>query len=285
MTHGLTTRQDRLIHALSDVDAEFVADIIYTESGVRLSHGRKTMIQARLIRRMQALGLPSLEDYVDYLRYSPDGLAERSALVDVLTTHKTEFFRERHHFDFLQQTALPALSKAHGLGFVRAWSAGCSSGEEAWTLAMVLADYYGDQDWRFRILASDISMMVLETASRAVYPQACVASIPPDYQARYLMRGRGRQSGNYRVIPELREKITFRRESLLDIDAGGDDSFEIIFCRNVMIYFDRDATIQLVKRLVRRLVSGGYLFIGHSETVNGNTVGLRSVAPTVFQKP
>ena len=272
-------------NVLSDADVNFIADLLHSEAGVRLGPGKKTMIQARLIRRMQLLGIQSLGDYVDYVRYSPEGVEERSALIDILTTHKTDFFRERHHFDFLLKTGLDSLPKLGGLRVWKAWSAGCSSGEEAWTLAMVLADYFGEEeDWRFQIFGSDISEMVLETARRAVYPRSILEAVPLEYRARYLMHGRGRQSGNVRVVPELRRLTSFARENLHSADIGGDDRYELIFCRNVVIYFDREDTALLVKRLARRLVSGGYLFIGHSETINCSAVGLEPVIPTVFRK-
>ncbi|CAK0749066.1 Chemotaxis protein methyltransferase [Azospirillaceae bacterium] len=272
-------------HTLGDADANFIADIVHSESGVRLTTAKKSMIQARLIRRMQALRLSSLEDYVEYLRSSPDGKAERSALVDVLTTHKTDFFRERHHFTYLQETALPGLPRPRGLKTWRSWSAGCSSGEEAWSLAMVLADYFGEEEnWRFHILATDISEMVISIGQRAVYPRTMIEPVPQNYQDRFIMNGHGRQAGKIRIVPELRKTVTFAKENLLAPDAGGSESFEIIFCRNVVIYFDRDATLQLIKHLARRLAPGGYLFIGHSETINGEAVGLKTVAPTVFQK-
>ncbi|MBF0562166.1 MAG: protein-glutamate O-methyltransferase CheR [Alphaproteobacteria bacterium] len=271
-------------HILGDTDVQFIADLIHSETGVRLNHTKKTMIQARLIRRMQTLRLSSLDEYVSYLRHSPDGVTERSALVDILTTHKTDFFRERHHFDYLLETALPSLHQPRYHGGWRLWSAGCSTGEEAWTLAMVLANYFGEEaNWRFRILATDISEMVVDRAMKAVYPRSVVETIPFEYR-RFVMHGRGRQAGNIRVVPELRKMVTFNRESLLDPASGGNEPFEIIFCRNVVIYFDRDATALLVKRLVRRLVPGGYLFIGHSETLDSNSVGLQPVAPTVFRK-
>jgi chemotaxis protein methyltransferase CheR len=150
---------------------------------------------------------------------------------------------------------------------------------------MVLADYFGaEESWRFHIRGSDISEMVVAGARQAVYPRAILEAVPLEYRGRFLMHGRGHQTGNVRVVPELRKMVTFLKESLLDTDAGGDDRYEFIFCRNVVIYFDRDATAQLVKRLVRRLVVGGYLFIGHSETINSGAVGLETVAPTVFRK-
>ncbi len=271
-------------HTLGDIDVQFIADIIHSETGVRLNHSKKVMIQARLIRRVQTLGLASLDEYVSYLRYSPNRMIERSALVDVLTTHKTDFFRERHHFDYLRDTALPSLPEPRGLRMWRFWSAGCSTGEEAWTLAMVLANYFGEESsWRFNITGTDISEMVVDRAIQAVYPQSATETIPFEYR-RYVMKGRGRQAGNIRIVPELRKMVSFHRESLLDPASSGDEPLEIIFCRNVVIYFDRDATALLVKRFVRRLIPGGYLFIGHSETLDHNSVGLQPVAPTVFRK-
>lgn len=285
MDQAVSRREDRSAYGLGDADAQYIADIIHSETGVCLSLAKKTMIQARLLRRMQKLGLARFEDYIDFLRRAPERLAERSALVDILTTHKTDFFRERHHFEFLTSSALASLSRPRAGRPWQVWSAGCSSGEEAWSLAMVLAEHFGEQDWRFHVLATDVSSMVLAKARQAVYPRAIIEHIAPAYQSCFLMTGRGRQTGNVRVVPELRERVTFRQENLLDPEAGGDQMFDLVFCRNVMIYFDRDTTAQLVRRLAKRVLGGGYLFIGHSETVEqAEALGLRSVAPTVYQK-
>jgi chemotaxis protein methyltransferase CheR len=270
---------------LEDEEAAYIAGILLQETGVRLPLSKKTMIQARLLRRMQRLGLSCFGDYIHYLRHSPERLEEREALVDILTTHKTDFFRERHHFDFLISTGLANLPRPRSQRPWQAWSAGCSSGEEAWSLGMVLAEYFNDRPWWFQIFASDVSPMVLNKARRAVYPHIAAEGVAQPYRERYLMTGHGRQAGNVRIIPELREKILFRQENLLDPEAGGNESFDLLFCRNVMIYFDRDATTQLVRRLARRITPGGYLFIGHSETIDGiETLGLRLIAPTIYQK-
>ncbi len=270
--------------ALDDSDAQYIVDLIHSESGVRLGLNKKSMIQARLIRRMQSLKIRDFSEYISFIRYFSEGLAERSSLVDALTTHKTDFFREKYHFDFLRETALPSLLQPRNLSLWRLWSAGCSTGKEAWSLAMVLGDYFGDvEHWRFNILGTDISSMVVEKAKKAVYSRSVAEAIPLEYR-NFIMNGRGSQAGNIRIVPELRKTVTFFQENLFDTNSENDESFEIIFCRIFVIYFDLDATALLIKRLVRHLKSGGYLFIGHSETIDSKKVGLQQVGPTVFRK-
>lgn len=261
---------------------------IYDQVGIQLPPSKKTMLEARLQKRLKTHDIATFEEYGEFV-FSPQGLqSELVHLIDVVTTNKTDFFREPGHFDFLTQTALPAIlnkrdkSPAHP---VRIWSAGCSSGEEPYTLAMVVADYAAEQHGcRFSILASDISTRILETARKAIYPEERTDDIATHIKKRYLLRSRDRQRGLIRICPELRAMITFKRINFMDNDFGLSEKMDIIFCRNVVIYFDKETQQNLMQKFHRQLRPGGYLFLGHSETLNGIDVDFKAVGSTVYQK-
>jgi len=248
---------------------------------------KKTMLEARLHKRLRALGMPSFADYCAFL-FGVAGGDELVRMIDLATTNKTDFFREADHFTYLSQRALPEWLKRYGKGGARrltVWSAGCSSGEEPYTLAMVLHEFAADSgDFDYRILATDICTHVLEKAQLAVYHEERADHIPAYLKRKYLLRSRDKSSGLVRVVPELREKVRFRRLNLMAGDFGMREQIDIIFCRNVIIYFDRPTQEKLLNRLCDHLPPGGYLFMGHSETLSGLDVPLTQVYPTVYRK-
>jgi chemotaxis protein methyltransferase CheR len=203
----------------------------------------------------------------------------------MVTTNKTDFFREPDHFDYLTRTVLPDWCLRHEGARLNIWSAGCSSGEEPYTLAMVLSEYaVSHPGFDFRILATDISTRVLEKAKAAIYPEALVEPVPMNLKKKYLLRSKDRSSGMVRIVPELREKVRFRRLNFMDQDFGMRDQLDIIFCRNVIIYFDRPTQEKLLQRFHRQMKPGAFIFMGHSETLSGLNVPLTSVYPTVYRK-
>jgi chemotaxis protein methyltransferase CheR len=211
---------------------------------------------------------------------------ELVSLIDVVTTNKTDFFREPKHFNFLVETALPELTARDGGGRpLLIWSAGCSSGEEPYTLAMVLSEYgQTHPGFRFRILATDISTNVLAKAEMGVYSSDVVDPVPPALKRKYLMGSRDPGSGKVRVVPELRRLIEFRRLNFMDADYRMTEKADAIFCRNVIIYFDRATQEKVLQRLSKHLAPRGYMFVGHAETLHDMDLPLTPVAPALYRK-
>ena len=271
-------------------DKEFwqFSSFIYERVGIQLPPTKKTMLEARLQKRLKALDIDSFEAYSKFVFSEEGQRAELVRLIDVVTTNKTDFFREPGHFEHLTHKALPAIMKNRGGRFtepVRIWSAGCSSGEEPYTLAMVLSEFASENNgFRFSILASDISTRILETAKTAIYPEERVDGIALDFKKKYLLRSKQRSLTLVRVCPELRSKVLFRRINFMDSDFGIAEKMDIIFCRNVVIYFDKPTQQRLMRKFYQQLRPGGYLVLGHSETLNGINDDFISVGSTVYQK-
>jgi chemotaxis protein methyltransferase CheR len=272
--------------SMSAKDYARLCDLIYQEAGIHLNSEKKTMLEARVRRRLKVLDLASYKLYCDYL-FGRQGLKDEILhLIDVVTTNKTDFFREPKHFDFLTATALPELAARNRLGRpLLIWSAGCSTGEEPYTLAMVLSEYQRTHPaFRFRILATDVSTTVLAKADRGVYTTDVVAPVPAALKLKYFLRSRDRSSNQVRVAPELRHLIEFRRLNFMDSDYGVTEKADAIFCRNVIIYFDRPTQERILGNLAQHLVPGGYFFVGHSETLHDMHLPLAPVAPALYRK-
>lgn len=259
------------------------SEFIKAELGIKMPASKKTLLEARLQKRLRELCMSSHEEYCEYL-FSPQGMEEELVnLVDVVTTNTTDFFREPKHFELLMSVVLPKLA-ARGSRKVNVWSAGCSSGEEPYTLSMVLSEFARQSNgFTFNILATDISTQVLRMAIRAVYPETKIGPIPTEYRKRYLLRSKDRTRRLVRIGPEARSHVRFRRLNFME-EFSFDDQLDIIFCRNVVIYFDRQTQERLFSRFCGKLVTGGYLFIGHSESLAGMNLPLEPVAPTVYRK-
>ncbi|HEY1802918.1 MAG TPA: protein-glutamate O-methyltransferase [Terracidiphilus sp.] len=271
---------------ISASDYSRLCDLIYSEAGIALGAQKKIMLEGRIRRRLKALKLDSYRDYCGYL-FSDRGLKDELIhLIDVVTTNKTDFFREPGHFEFLTSRQLPERAESNaGRKPFSIWSAGCSSGEEPYTLAIVLSEYeLGHPGFCFNILATDISTTVLEKAALGIYSTEVVRPVPKALQARYFMRGREPGSNRVRVVPELRRQIEFRHLNFLDSDYGTGERFDAIFCRNVIIYFDRPTQQTIVERLTRRLLPGGYLFMGHAETLHELDLPVEQVAPALYRR-
>jgi chemotaxis protein methyltransferase CheR len=255
--------------------------LAYEEFGLDLRQGKEELVAARLGRRMREGGFVSFDQYYQYVVGDPSGQA-LIGLIDALATNHTSFLREIAHFDFLRQNVLPDLRER---ARIELWSAACSTGEEPYSLAFTLQDQWGPEVFRrVRILATDISTKALAAAQSGAYPGERFQNFPPDWLHRFLQRGESRWQGWYRVKPEIRSRIEFRRVNLIEPLAHR-GTFSVIFCRNVMIYFDRPTQEGVVNRLGQCLEPGGYLFIGHAESLTGVRHGLNYVRPAIYQKP
>lgn len=273
---------------MNNREFERFSAFIYDKVGIKLPSAKKTMLEARLQKRLKVLAIDSFEAYSDFVFSAEGQRAELVHLIDVVTTNKTDFFREPSHFDYLTKIALPAIIQSRGdcrRQPLRIWSAGCSSGEEPYTMAMVLSEFAEERnDFSFAILASDISTRILNTAKTAVYPEDRVDTVVPNFKKKYLLRSRDRSRSLIRICPQLRAQITFRRINFMDEDLGVADMMDVIFCRNVVIYFDKETQQRLMRKFYQQLRPGGYLFLGHSETLNGLDVDFKAVASTVYRK-
>jgi len=270
------------IAALSENSFARLAKFVTRELGIKMPEAKLPMVQSRLIRRTRELGFPSVEKYAEYCFNSPDAADERVHFIDAITTNKTDFFREPGHFEYLTTRVLPGFEGGRPF---RAWSAGCSSGEEPYTLAMVLSEFAAQRrGFDFAIFASDISTRVLSRAAAGVYEETQIQPVDPALRKRYLLRSRDTTRKQVRIIPELRRRVTFERLNFMDSQYYTGGSFDAIFFRNVMIYFERKTQEDVVNRMCRNLRNGGFLFVGHSESLAGLDVGLTQVGPAIYRK-
>jgi chemotaxis protein methyltransferase CheR len=279
----------RPLATMKDREFQRLSTLIYAEAGIKMPPAKKTMLEARLQKRIKKIGQPSFEAYTDYLFSSEGRSAELIHLIDAVTTNKTDFFREPAHFEFLVKQAIPSLSTNriyNQLNPLRVWSAGCSTGEEPYTISMVLAEYAAVQHgFRFTITASDICTQVLQKAMAGIYAEERTDTIPLHMKKKYLLKSRDRSRSLIRIIPDLRGTVQFKRINFMEDQFDITGQLDIIFCRNVVIYFDRDTQETLMRKFYKLLRPGGFLFIGHSETLNGIDVPFKSVASTIYRKP
>jgi chemotaxis protein methyltransferase CheR len=264
-----------------------IAEVIESRVGIKLTQAKRTMVEGRLRKRVRALGLGDLGAYGRHL-FEGKGLdAELVHLIDCVTTNKTDFFREPSHFDFLRKVAVPQLTQGKGTVPVdlKIWSAASSTGAEAYTIAMVLQDMVNaGAALRYSILGTDVSTEVVSQARAAIYPRSFAAPVPPQMQQRYLMRAKDSSAGTVRIVPELRSRVRFQLLNLMDESYPVDRDVDIIFCRNVLIYFDKPRQQAVISRLVSHLRPGGYLILGHSESMAGSSIAnLRQVVPTIYR--
>jgi chemotaxis protein methyltransferase CheR len=276
--------------SLSKSDFSRLSHFIQSRIGIKMPLSKLNMVEARLRKRLKELKIASYSDYCDYL-FSPEGMdKELEKFINVITTNKTDFFREPDHFEFLIRKAVPDLITTNGSGVKRrltVWSSACSRGNEAYTLAIVLSEFarqYPGLTFDFFILATDISTNVLEKAQKAVYSHDDISVVSHDLRKRYFLRSKDRNQELVRVAPEIRNKVKFRQLNLMDNDFRLREPVDIIFCRNVIIYFDRKTQRDLIVRLCRNLASDGYLYMGHSEVLDCHGLPLVSVAPAVYKK-
>jgi chemotaxis protein methyltransferase CheR len=267
--------------ALSDREMDRIVRLVYERCGITLRDGKRALIVARLHKVLKAGGFRSFSDYIRHVETDRTGY-ELSVLIDAISTNHTSFFRENEHFRYLADSAVAPLAAADRP--VRVWCAACSTGQEPVSLAITLMDALpAEQHGRMRLLASDISTRALKTALGGVYPLRVVDGLPPPVLKHYFERGLGADEGKVRVRRQVRRAIEYRRLNLIEIDSLN-ETFDVVFCRNVMIYFDKTVQQRVVSMLERHLAPGGYLFIAHSESLNGLTHGLKWMAPAVYRR-
>lgn len=262
-----------------------LSDYIQKTAGIRMPPEKRIMLQARLQKRMRKLGHQSYDSYVRYV-FSPEGTRlELQSMIDAVTTNKTDFFREPYHFDYLSEQGLPALVRGFGPR-LRFWSAPCSKGHEVYTLAMVLAEYAQRQrGFDFEILGSDLSAFAIEVARRAVYPEREIEPVPMPLRRKYLMRSRDADEQLVRIVPELRHHTRYKHMNFMDEQYSVGEKFHVIFCRNMLIYFDQPTQEKVVNRLARHLHPGGLLLTGHAESLARIHTPFVALEPTIYQLP
>ena len=269
--------------AVSDRDFLRFQALIHREAGIWLAPVKKALLVGRLARRLRELGLVS---YGDYFERVVEDEAEKIRMLDAICTNETHFFREPRHFEFLAERIFPAWRAEADAGKrarrIRVWSAACSTGEEPYTIAMMLLSSF-PAGWDLEVLASDLSTKVLDRAAAGVWPLEKSKEIPEEHLKAFMLRGYGAQEGLMKAGPEIRGIVRFARVNLVGDDWPAGPPFDLVFCRNVLIYFERQAKITVVERLVDRLAPQGYLFLGHAESLGGFTTKARPVLPTVYQ--
>ncbi len=260
-------------------DEEFRQLVSYVQANYGIDLGKKRLlIESRMYSVLAEKKLSSFSEYFNLLHR--EGAPERDVLLNKLTTNHTYFMREPAHFDFMKKTFLPSQERTNGRRNLRIWSAGCSTGEEAYTAVMVMKDYFGlTTGWDYRILATDISTHVLEAAREGVYPAESLQKLPPEWRRRWFRRS----EENYLLSDEIKKEVIFKKLNLMD-PFPYREPFDLIFCRNVMIYFNQATKNRLVEKFSDALRPGGYLLIGHSETIQRDGVRLKYIAPSIFQK-
>ncbi len=273
------------IRPITDKEFNLFQALIHREAGIYLSSAKKDLLAGRLCRRLRELGLDSFTAY--YRRVTGGDEAERVHLLNAISTNETHFFREQSHFDFLERQVFPGWASQAASGLrgrhIRIWSAGCSTGEEPYSLAMILLEYFPPfAGWTIEIVATDLSTRVLEQAQTAVWPIEKAREIPSRRLKSFMLRGRRAGEGKMKAGPEIRSVIRFERLNLNDEVYPVTGRFDLVFCRNVLIYFNAESKTSVIHRLLNHLMPEGYLFLGHSETLNGLTDRVQSVIPTVY---
>lgn len=267
-----------------------IAAYIEKEFGIRMPPAKKSLLEARLAKRLRILSFTSYEQYADYLFSKEGAKNEVIHFINVISTNKTDFFREPNHFTYLTQTLLPEIINAQKIGTLRmlkVWSAACSSGEEPYTLAIVIEEFLessGIKGYPYSIYASDISTNALDKGVKGIYEQERVKDIPEYILHKYFMKSKDPAKRVFRIVPEIRQKITFFRQNLIDSTYQSPHDFDIIFCRNALIYFEKATQAAIIGRLLTHMKANAHLFLGHSETIIGLDLDLQTVAPTIHRK-
>ena len=271
---------------MSDVDFNTLSSFIYTNYGIKMPKEKKIMLQSRLQKRLKALEMTTYKQYIEYVFSKKGQFEEIINMIDVVSTNKTDFYREPSHFDHIRENVLPEMINPHSsYKKIKIWSAGCSTGEEVYTLAIEMQHakrYYLNLD--YDILGTDISSRVLSQASDAVYKEDRIDMIPLEMKRLYFLRNKDRNTKLIKVAPLLRKHVRFMRLNFIDSSYNLNENFDIIFCRNVLIYFDRETQEKVINKLCRHLNPGGYFFLGHSESITNINVPLKQIKPTFFQR-
>ncbi|MDH5381408.1 MAG: protein-glutamate O-methyltransferase [Cyclobacteriaceae bacterium] len=268
---------------LTDKDFKRLSDFIYSNYGIKMPYQKKVMLEGRLQKRLRHWGFKSFNEYCDFVFSEKGQEAEVIHMIDVVSTNKTDFFRESAHFDYMTNEILP-LYKEKGVNQIDIWSSACSSGEEPYTIAMVMNEFNDNNKayLKYNILCSDISTDILSKAKQGIYRLERIENIPLAMKRKYFLKSKDTQNPTVRVVPELRKKMSFTRLNLMDPKYNVPTKYDIIFCRNVLIYFDWETQEKVINKLCEQLKPGGYFFLGHSESAINKNVPLKQIRPTVF---
>lgn len=270
---------------LSNEEFTKLSEFIYRGYGIKMPPVKKVMLQSRLQKRLRALSMVSFSEYCNYV-FSKEGEDEIIHMIDVVSTNKTDFFREPVHFEFLSNTVIPQICNSKNQRIhIKIWSAGCSSGEEPYTIAICLSELqqtYSNFD--FSILATDISTDMLQRGANGIYREDRIEGIPLSFKKQYFLKSRDKTKQLVRLIPEIRQKVVFKRLNFMDTHYPIQDSFDIVFCRNALIYFERETQERVINKLCVHLKTDGYFFLGHSESITNMDVPLKHIKPTIFRK-
>lgn len=274
--------QNYTLCRLTNQEFEVLSEFIYEQFGIKMPMAKKTLLECRLQKRLRALNLEDFAQYIELL-FSKGGIEqELFQMANVVTTNKTDFFRESAHFDFLKSLDWNNYFGGEASGkMLKAWSSACSSGEEPYTLSMVLNEIGG---FDHQILATDLSQDALQKAVTAIYPEQRVQPVPLHYKQKYFLRNKDPKKPLLRITPEIRKKVSFRQLNLMDAGFDLPAKMDLIFCRNVLIYFDRLTQEKVIRKLTTHLKEGGYLFIGHSESISDFRLPLAQVKSTIYRK-
>jgi chemotaxis protein methyltransferase CheR len=276
---------DNQIAPLNDSDFTKLSNFIYVNYGIKLPIFKKIMLQSRLASRLKINGMKSYAEYTKYVLSGDANESEIVNMIDLVSTNKTDFYREAAHFDFMKEVVLPKFIAGDSRQPFKIWSSASSSGEEAYTIAMVISEFIeNNRKIDFEILGTDISARILEKAKLGIYPIDRVDVIPISQKKKYLLRSKDEENPMVRIVPNLRAKARFQRLNLMDSSYNVPKDFDIIFCRNVLIYFDRETQEKVINKLCMHLKPGGYFFLGHSESISGIDVPLKPLKPTMFVK-
>lgn len=274
------------VKELTDSEFKTISSYIEKNVGIKLPPVKRLMIQSRLFGRLKTLKMQNFKEYLEYVFSSSDGI-ELTHMIDTLTTNLTHFFREADHFNYMTNNTLPELA-ARGKNNVEIWSAGCSTGEEPYTISIVMQEFMRKNPGKFgnySILATDVSTKVLTKAANGVYAIQSLENMTLEMKRRYFLKGKNQsETPIVKVKKELSDNVTFHQLNFMDENFNFRKEMDIIFCRNVLIYFDKPTQKAVIEKFLKYLPVGGYLFLGHSETIFGMDLPLETVFPMVFRK-
>ena len=271
--------------ALGDTEFNKLSSFINTNYGIKLPPAKKVMLEGRLQKRLKATRLHSFSDYLDYV-FSEEGKSEIIHMIDQVSTNKTDFFREPAHFDFLNNHILPEHQKYSSRNPIKIWSSAASSGEEIYTIGFSIEEFNDNNNNRldYSILGTDISVEILKKAVSAIYSEERIVNIPLELKRKYFLKSKDQLKKTVRVISQLRQKSKFQRLNLMDNSYNVPDNFDVIFCRNVLIYFDKKTQEDVVRKQCMKLRKDGYFLLGHSESIMGLDLPLKQIQPTIYKK-
>ena len=262
---------------ITEKEFDLFKKFIHKISGIQMKPEKKVLIESRLAKRLRYYQFSTYREYYDYLLGDD---IEQQMFIDIITTNETSFFREPHHFEYLKTTIL-----SEHKGPIRIWSAACSIGAEAYSTAMVCDEVLSLRNGKYEIICTDINADVVKTAQIGLYPEKFVSQIPQKYLKKHCMRGTGKYEGSFIISEQLKSNLLFKRMNLLEKGSSDMGEFDVIFLRNMLIYFDGPEKKMIVENVVSRLKRGGYLFIGHSESLFNITNCVTQVKPTIYKKP